>query len=107
MTERWVKAGKTSELRFEPGAALRLEDRWIGIFRLRGTYYAVDNACPHAGAPLCDGHLEPERGKVICSLHLWEFDLRTGACDSGPEWNVRCYPVRERDGVLEVDLGID
>ena len=55
MTERWVVAGKTDEMRFEPGAAVRIEDHWVGIFRLGTDYFAIDNACPHAGAPLCDG----------------------------------------------------
>ena len=41
-------------------------------------------------------------GKVICYLHCWEFDLRTGVCDVGREWNVKTYPVREVDGRLQV-----
>ena len=41
-------------------------------------------------------------GKIVCSLHLWEFDLRTGACDVAGDWSVATYPVRERDGQLEV-----
>ena len=105
MSERWVVAGKLEEMRFEPGAAVRIEDHWVGIFRLGANYFAIDNACPHAGAPLCDGHFEQSSGKVVCSLHLWAFDVRTGACDTGQEWNVRTYPTRERDGSIEIDLG--
>jgi nitrite reductase/ring-hydroxylating ferredoxin subunit len=102
---RWFPIGRPDSLRFEPGAAVAVENRRIAVFPLDGGWVAIDNACPHASAPLCDGAVIGN--KVICSLHLWEFDLRTGACDVGPDWNVRTYPVRQRDGVLEVGLGED
>ena len=103
----FVPIGKQESMRFEPGHAVRVRDRWIAVFREVGAdgreeLLAIDNACPHASAPLCDGAVLA--GKVVCSLHLWEFDLRTGACDVGPQWNVRTYPVRVRDGEVEVDL---
>lgn len=101
---RWVDIGAVAELEFLPGAALQVEDRWIAVFRLDGGYVAIDNACPHAGAPLCDGTVIND--KVICFLHAWEFDLRTGACDVGPEWNVTTYPVREVEGRLHLGLPI-
>ncbi|MBX3463368.1 MAG: nitrite reductase small subunit NirD [Planctomycetes bacterium] len=96
----WVDVGAIADLKFTPGAPVRIGDRWIAIFRLGGEWRAIDNQCPHASAPLCDGTVLD--GKVVCYLHCWEFDLRTGACDVGPEWNVRTYPVRERDGRLEI-----
>lgn len=101
---RWVDAGDLEEIEFRPGAAIRIEDKWIAVFPLDGGYVALDNACPHAGAPLCDGTVM--NGKVICFLHAWEFDLRTGASDVGPEWNVRTYPVRVVDGRLHLGLPI-
>ncbi|MBL9078035.1 MAG: nitrite reductase small subunit NirD [Planctomycetes bacterium] len=97
----WVDVGAIADLKFTPGAPVRVHDRWIAIFRLDRDWCAIDNACPHASAPLCDGTVLD--GKVVCFLHCWEFDLRTGACDVGPQWNVRTYPVREQDGRLAVD----
>ena len=76
--------------------------RWLAVFPLDGGYVTIDNACPHASAPLCDGTVLD--GQVVCSLHLWQFDLRTGACDVGPQWNVRTYPTRVVDGRLEIEL---
>ena len=43
-------------------------------------------------------------GKAVCYLHCWQFDLRTGACDVGKDWNVRTYPVREVEGRLQVGI---
>src|SRR5262249_43957464 len=98
----WIDIGPPHALRFTPGAEVRIEDRWLAIFPLDGGYVALDNACPHAGAPLCDGTVLD--GRVVCSLHLWEFDLRTGACDVGPAWNARTYPVRLHEGRLQVAI---
>ena len=99
---RWVDVGPLADLKFAPGAALRIGDLWLAVFPLDGGYVAIDNACPHAGAPLCDGAVLD--GKVVCFLHLWEFDLRTGACSAGADWNVRSYAVRVADGRLAIEL---
>lgn len=98
----WHPIGRPESLRFDPGVAVRAGNRRVAVFPLDGGYAAIDNACPHASAPLCDGSLLGD--KVVCMLHLWEFHLRTGACDVGPQWNVATYPVRVRDGVLEVEV---
>jgi nitrite reductase/ring-hydroxylating ferredoxin subunit len=99
---RWFDVGAPGDLKFTPGAAVKVADRWVALFAKDGGYRAIDNLCPHAGAPLCDGSVLD--GKVVCFLHCWEFDLDTGACDVGPQWAVATYPVRERGGRLEVGL---
>jgi len=99
---RWIDVGRPEELRFGPGAPVKIGDRWLAIFRVDDGYAAIDNNCPHAGAPLCDGTVQA--GKVVCFLHLWEFDLRTGQCEIGPDWNVASYPVRLHDGRLLVGM---
>lgn len=96
----WHDVGSPDELKFEPGAAIKIGDRQIAVFRHDGGYRALDNPCPHAGAPLSDGSILD--GKVVCFLHCWEFDLETGRCDVGDEWNVQTYDVRETDGRLQV-----
>jgi len=98
---RWVDCGAIAELKFTPGAPVKIGDHWIAVFRVDGNYRAIDNRCPHASAPLCDGTVF--EGKVACYLHCWEFDLTTGACDVGTQWNVKAYAVREVDGRLEVE----
>lgn len=97
----WVDVGALAELKFTPGAPVRVGEHWLALFRIDGGLHAIDNACPHASAPLCDGTLRD--GKVICFLHCWEFDVRTGACDIGAQWSVRSYAVRTVDGRVQVD----
>jgi 3-phenylpropionate/trans-cinnamate dioxygenase ferredoxin subunit len=88
-----------------PGTAKSFDvgGKQIAVFNIEGTYHAIDDACPHAGAPLSDGDVRD--GKVTCYLHGAVFDLATGEC-SGP---IECgpatrYPVRVVDGQVEVEL---
>jgi nitrite reductase (NADH) small subunit len=98
----WTDVGALAEMNFDPGHPVKLDGRWLAVFHVDGDYRVIDNACPHASAPLCDGTVLD--GKVVCHLHLWEFDLRTGQCDVGPEWSVRTYRSRVVAGRLEVAL---
>ena len=41
-------------------------------------------------------------GRVICPLHSWVFDATTGHCPRETHEPVRAWPVRQRDGVVEV-----
>ncbi|MGH6989321.1 MAG: Rieske (2Fe-2S) protein, partial [Stellaceae bacterium] len=65
-----------------------IRGREIGIFNVKGDYYALLNRCPHAGASLClgrvgglvlsDGPGEYEilrQGEILrCPWHGWEYD---------------------------------
>ena len=71
--------GAISDLQSGACARIELPDGdEIAVFNVNGEFYAIDNACPHRGAPLSDGTL---CGHAIeCALHGWEFDVRTGEC---------------------------
>lgn len=80
--------------------------REIVLVRLDGELFAVDSLCPHEGGRLAEGPLWDE-GHLVCPLHLYRFDPRTGAAidvDCDP---VRCHVVREQDGVAELELPLD
>lgn len=63
----------------------------LAIVNIDGEYHAIDNLCPHRGAPLSDGVL---RGHLIeCGLHGWQFDVRSGECLTVSE-NLRTYRVK-------------
>ncbi len=66
-----------------------------------GCVFALDNRCPHEGYPLATGTLQGH--SLTCCWHNWKFDVRDGTCTLGGE-HVRSFAVRERDGVVEVDV---
>ena len=54
-----------------------VDGRNIAVFRCRsGEVYATSAECPHRGGPLADGLVGSH--SVICPLHGFVFDLRTG-----------------------------
>lgn len=82
--------------------------RSIGVFNLGGEFFALRNACPHQGGPLCEGNATgfvyaatpgeyqySRRGEILrCPWHGWEFDIRTGQSWFDPNRvRVRQYEV--------------
>ncbi len=88
---------------FPPGSVRRVQvaDRWLAVGQGSEGFFAVDDACPHAGASLGEGMVDG--AFVICPLHAYAYHSKTGACedDDGP---VRTFPVRRSGDVLEVEL---
>ena len=63
----------------------------VAIFHLRtGEVYATQAHCPHRDGSLADGLVGGN--VVICPLHAWKFDLRTGEPLLG-SCPIRVYPV--------------
>ena len=77
----------------------------IALFNVDGTYYAVDNTCPHAGGPLGEGFVNGDA--VECPWHGWKFNLRTGERCGNPNITVACCRVQVADGKIQVALPPD
>lgn len=73
----------------------------LAIYNIDGEYYAIDNSCPHRGAPLSEG---PLCGHIVeCALHGWQFNVRSGECLTVPE-RLRTYEVYVEDGMIKLEL---
>ncbi|MCW3102900.1 MAG: hypothetical protein JWO09_1340 [Bacteroidetes bacterium] len=59
-------------------------------------FFAVNDKCPHNGASLGNGYCTAE-GSVVCPLHRYHFDLKTGRAKSGLGDVVETYPVEVRE----------
>lgn len=102
-----------------PGERLivNVEGRSIGLFNVKGQYYAVHNRCPHVGGALCAGPLTgttlptTQRGDYVyaheghilrCAWHGWEFQVETGQCLSDKKYRAKTFPVTVEDGEVVV-----
>lgn len=74
------------------GVPVEVGDRMVALFLDGGSYYALDDVCPHQGMPLNDG-LVMDR-TVTCSWHGWRFGLEDGRWLDSPRIGVGTYPVR-------------
>ncbi|WP_127579254.1 Rieske (2Fe-2S) protein [Paenibacillus koleovorans] len=98
---------------------VQAEGRSIGVYNVKGEYYAVHNYCPHQGAELCKGPicgttLESQVHEYIygrdqeilrCPWHGWEFDLKTGKSLFSGKVRVRTYPVVVVQGTISLVIG--
>jgi len=98
---------------------VKIENRSIGVYNVKGTYYAVHNYCPHQGAELCKGPvggttLESQVYEFIygrdqeilrCPWHGWEFDLKTGKSLFNEKVRTRSYPVVVENGMVGIVIG--
>jgi nitrite reductase (NADH) small subunit len=90
-----VEAGEV-----EPGRVVEVirEGMALAVANVDGTFFAIDNTCPHAGGPLGDGQLDGH--ELTCPCHGWSFDVRSGACLTMDEARVGTHEVRRQGDVI-------
>ena len=101
---KFVKVGTTGE--FEGTGAGKLVEangQDIAVFKVDGSYHAIENTCPHAGGPLAEGELEGE--VVTCPWHGSQFNVKTGAVVAPPaNRGVKSFPVRVTGNDVEIEV---
>jgi nitrite reductase/ring-hydroxylating ferredoxin subunit len=96
------KVAQLSEIPEGRGHCVRVGELEVGLFRVEGRIYAMENRCPHADAPLHEGELCG--AIVVCPGHGWEFDVRTGwKPEHADGWPIPCFAVRVEDGSVWID----
>lgn len=65
------------------------------VLNLDGTFYAINNVCPHAGAALERGMVKD--GVLFCPLHHWGFRLADGQSVDEDILCARTYAVVTED----------
>jgi 3-phenylpropionate/trans-cinnamate dioxygenase ferredoxin subunit len=83
--------------------AFRANDRDFLLCNAGGELFAIADRCTHAAWQLAGSELR-ER-EIVCALHGARFDLHTGEATAHPATKpLRTFPVRIRDGWVEVKL---
>jgi nitrite reductase (NADH) small subunit/3-phenylpropionate/trans-cinnamate dioxygenase ferredoxin subunit len=90
-----------------PGTGRTVEVRgiWIALFNVDGAFYAIDNACPHAGGPLGEGKLNDT--VVECPWHGWKFSVVSGERVGNSNFQVACCEVRVEGTHVQIALPPD
>ena len=93
----------------------------IGVFRVKGSFYAYESECAHQGGPVCQGIIykrveenlaqdgtsaglkySKDRLHIVCPWHGYEYDLETGIFPTNPKVRLRKFNVSVRDGKVFV-----
>jgi nitrite reductase/ring-hydroxylating ferredoxin subunit len=97
-----VTVGRVEDVPEGRGATVELlNGTELALYHVGGEFYAIENFCPHKGAPLADGRLCGHT--VECDWHGWRFDLRTGDCLTNRS-AVETYEVIIEDGWIKIKV---
>ncbi len=92
---RLIKVADTKDLPPGKATAAEVDGNRIAVFNVGGTFYAVDDTCPHAGGPLSEGQ----------AWHEAAFDLKTGDVLSPPAFEgVKSYKVVVEGEDVKVEM---
>ncbi len=71
-----------NQLKDREGKRFIINDVDVAVFKVDGEVFALSNICPHQQTTLIyDGFIEKEY--VVCPIHGWMFNLKTGKTPSG------------------------
>jgi nitrite reductase/ring-hydroxylating ferredoxin subunit len=103
MAMGFTRIAGTQEVAPGTGKQFTIGGRKVALFNVAGVFYAIDDNCPHRGAPLSEG--ECSGTELTCPWHGARFDLRTGA-NLGPpaQTPVASYRVELADDEVRIDL---
>jgi|TARA_Y100000814_G_scaffold46885_1_gene29171 3-phenylpropionate/trans-cinnamate dioxygenase ferredoxin subunit len=94
---------KTSEISEDEPKAVSIGRLDVGIYKLDGEFYAIDDICTHAYAMMTDGYIED--GQIECPLHGACFDIKTGKALTAPATiDLRPYPVKVEGDQISVGV---
>jgi 3-phenylpropionate/trans-cinnamate dioxygenase ferredoxin subunit len=111
--------GKADEIQPGEKQIINVAGRSVGIFNVKGTFYALKNSCIHDQAPVCLGQVSGtylpsapddyiwglEDQVLRCPWHGWEFDIATGCSLFDPETKLTTYPVSVENGRILIQIG--
>jgi nitrite reductase/ring-hydroxylating ferredoxin subunit/uncharacterized membrane protein len=98
---RWTRACPEADVPDDLLTAVEAEGRQVMLYRHRGSLYALDNICSHAGGLLSRGTVADLT--VTCPLHGSRFALADGCIRRGPASQPQpVLRTRIRNGWIEV-----
>jgi nitrite reductase (NADH) small subunit/3-phenylpropionate/trans-cinnamate dioxygenase ferredoxin subunit len=98
--EDFVTVARVADVAPGTATAVVVGSREIALFNVGGTFYALDNTCPHQGGPLAEGWIDGTR--VTCPWHAWTFELTDGSMTLGDYASVDPFDVRVRGDEVQV-----
>ena len=119
MSQEYV-VGNVDDLPEGQHMVVQVRGRQIGVFNVKGRYYALPNACFHQNGPLCRGAVsgtvvvnadtgwkttwQLDGEVVVCPWHSLEFHIPTGQCLAYANRKLPTWPVKVEGTQIVVSM---
>ena len=109
----WQRVCPLEEIAPNTGVCALLDGKQVALVRVgegegeASEVYGLDNFDPFSKAFVLGRGIVGDRNgvpKIASPMYKQSFDLRTGQCLDDPEVRVASYPVRVREGWVEVEV---
>jgi len=88
------------------GETFVVEGRRVAVFNVDGEFFALEDRCSHADAPIADGYVHRREKCVACPWHGAEFDLRSGKVLTPPACeDITAFPTAVEGGEVLIEIG--
>ncbi len=98
----WRDLGEADDFSADEVKGALVAGHRLCVGRAGEHFFAVDDQCPHAGGSLSEGLVDGDL--VICPLHAYAFEVKTGRCEDDPSCSIKVYEVRVENGVVQVRI---
>lgn len=98
----YKKVLQISDLPTGSATTVKVGSAAVAVFNVEGTFYAMEDACVHAGGPLGAGGLDGDI--VTCPWHGWQFNVKKGCAIMSDEITVKRYNTKVQDEAVYVSV---
>lgn len=107
-----ILVGKTADFSDGDKKMIAAGKGEIGVYYIKGGWYAYQNYCPHQGGPVCDGlamakveaiiaddktsqglRFNHDEMHIVCPWHGWEFRMADGVSSADKLFSLKKYDV--------------
>lgn len=81
---------------------VKVAGKVLCLVSYEGEVFALGPKCPHAGGDLTQGWCG--EGKLVCPIHRYSYDLKTGKGSPGQNDYIDNYPVEIRDNSVYIGI---
>lgn len=98
---RWIKVLNKAQLPITDSIkTVKIDSKQICIINDGDQIYATQAFCPHAGGHFDGGWCK--KGNLVCPIHRYEYDLKTGRGAEGQGDYIDVYPTEIKDDGLYI-----
>lgn len=102
---RWIKMSfPAAELELQIPEIKYVVGKKVCFIRTSAGIFAIEDKCPHNGFSLSRGTTTGDGISIVCPLHRYQYNMKTGRCSHSSGGAAHVFPVEEREDGLYIGV---